>query len=97
MSFVSVLGSMESMMPLHSAIASARLKSNIAVDSTCWSCLSQVLAHYQILLPLLAEGMKIWDILFDEDVSYITMASRISSSADLFLFSSLDFLEAAVP
>ncbi|BFG41531.1 hypothetical protein CerSpe_278020 [Prunus speciosa] len=39
--FVSLLGSMESMMPLHSAIASARLKSNIAVDSTCWSCLSQ--------------------------------------------------------
>ncbi|KAK9942476.1 hypothetical protein M0R45_008140 [Rubus argutus] len=42
--FVSVLGSLESMMPLHSAIASARLKSNIAFDSTCWSCLSQGLA-----------------------------------------------------
>ena len=27
-------------MPLHSAIASARLTSNIAVDSTCWSSLS---------------------------------------------------------
>ncbi|KAM7479302.1 hypothetical protein LguiA_027515 [Lonicera macranthoides] len=37
----SVLGSIESMMPLHSAIASARLKSRIAVDSTCWSWLSQ--------------------------------------------------------
>ncbi|PSS26047.1 Protein NUCLEAR FUSION DEFECTIVE 6 like [Actinidia chinensis var. chinensis] len=37
----SVLGSVDSMMPLHSAIASARLKSNIAVDSTCWSWLSQ--------------------------------------------------------
>uniref|UniRef100_A0A7N2LKE2 Uncharacterized protein n=1 Tax=Quercus lobata TaxID=97700 RepID=A0A7N2LKE2_QUELO len=29
------------MMPLHSAIASARLKSNIAIDSSCWSWLSQ--------------------------------------------------------
>ncbi|MBA0619846.1 hypothetical protein Godav_005643, partial [Gossypium davidsonii] len=28
------------MMPLHSAIASARLQSSIAVDSSCWSCLS---------------------------------------------------------
>ncbi|XP_004289683.1 PREDICTED: uncharacterized protein LOC101301730 isoform X4 [Fragaria vesca subsp. vesca] len=42
--FVSVLGSLESMMPLHSAVASARLKSNIAFDSTCWSCLSQDVA-----------------------------------------------------
>ncbi|XP_018811785.1 protein NONRESPONDING TO OXYLIPINS 2, mitochondrial-like [Juglans regia] len=41
---VSVLGSIESMMPLHSAIACARLKSSIAVDSSCWSCLSQGLA-----------------------------------------------------
>uniref|UniRef100_A0A2N9GCK2 Protein NUCLEAR FUSION DEFECTIVE 6, chloroplastic/mitochondrial-like n=1 Tax=Fagus sylvatica TaxID=28930 RepID=A0A2N9GCK2_FAGSY len=41
---VSVLGSVESMMPLHSAIASARLKSSIAVDSSCWSWLSQGLA-----------------------------------------------------
>ncbi|KAF8032311.1 hypothetical protein BT93_D1280 [Corymbia citriodora subsp. variegata] len=38
---VSVLGSVESLMPLHSAIASARLKSNIAVDTRCWSWLSQ--------------------------------------------------------
>ncbi|KAA8536106.1 hypothetical protein F0562_028584 [Nyssa sinensis] len=37
----SVLGSVGSMMPLHSAIASARLKSSIAMDSTCWSWLSQ--------------------------------------------------------
>lgn len=36
-----MLGSVESMMPLHSAIASARLKSSIAVDSSCWSWLSQ--------------------------------------------------------
>ncbi|XP_050364551.1 protein NONRESPONDING TO OXYLIPINS 2, mitochondrial isoform X2 [Argentina anserina] len=42
--FVSVLGSLETMMPLHSVVASARLKSNIAFDSTCWSCLSQGLA-----------------------------------------------------
>ncbi|KVH93248.1 uncharacterized protein LOC112516587 isoform X2 [Cynara cardunculus var. scolymus] len=35
------LGTVESMMPLHSAIASARLRSSIAVDSTCWSWLSQ--------------------------------------------------------
>ncbi|XP_044507731.1 protein NONRESPONDING TO OXYLIPINS 2, mitochondrial-like isoform X1 [Mangifera indica] len=41
---VSILGSVESLMPLHSAIASARLKSYIAVDSTCWSWLSQGLA-----------------------------------------------------
>ncbi|PON57876.1 envelope glycoprotein [Parasponia andersonii] len=41
---ISALGSVESLMPLHSAIASARLKSNIAVDTTCWSCLSQGLA-----------------------------------------------------
>ncbi|KAH7665105.1 hypothetical protein IHE45_13G010700 [Dioscorea alata] len=33
--------SLESLMPLHSAIASARLKSFIAVDSSCWSWLSQ--------------------------------------------------------
>ncbi|KAG1341885.1 protein NUCLEAR FUSION DEFECTIVE 6, chloroplastic/mitochondrial [Cocos nucifera] len=35
------LGSVESLMPLHSAIASARLRSFIAVDSSCWSWLSQ--------------------------------------------------------
>ncbi|KAM0937947.1 hypothetical protein DsansV1_C24g0184581 [Dioscorea sansibarensis] len=35
------VGSLESLMPLHSAIASARLKSFIAVDSSCWSWLSQ--------------------------------------------------------
>ncbi|CAM8937784.1 unnamed protein product [Rhodiola kirilowii] len=31
-------------MPLHSAIANARLKSIIAVDSSCWSWMSQGLA-----------------------------------------------------
>ncbi|CAA6653581.1 unnamed protein product [Spirodela intermedia] len=35
------LETVESLMPLHSAIASARLKSFIAVDSSCWSWLSQ--------------------------------------------------------
>ncbi|XP_021286849.1 protein NUCLEAR FUSION DEFECTIVE 6, chloroplastic/mitochondrial isoform X1 [Herrania umbratica] len=38
---LSVLGGVESMMPLHSAIASARLQSSIAIDSSCWSWLSQ--------------------------------------------------------
>ncbi|KAH1099033.1 hypothetical protein J1N35_015954 [Gossypium stocksii] len=38
---VSALGGVESMMPLHSAIASARLQSSIAVDSSFWSWLSQ--------------------------------------------------------
>ncbi|KAK3412527.1 protein NONRESPONDING TO OXYLIPINS 2, mitochondrial isoform X1 [Eucalyptus grandis] len=42
---VSALGSVESLMPLHSAIASARLKSNIAVDTRCWSWLSQGMAE----------------------------------------------------
>ncbi|GAB4837912.1 hypothetical protein Ancab_027438 [Ancistrocladus abbreviatus] len=37
----SMLGTVESQKPLHTAIASARLKSIIAVDSTCWSWLSQ--------------------------------------------------------
>ncbi|KAG0522311.1 hypothetical protein BDA96_07G026100 [Sorghum bicolor] len=35
------LASLESLMPLHSAVAAARLRSCIAVDSACWSCLSQ--------------------------------------------------------
>ncbi|XP_028797013.1 uncharacterized protein LOC114752438 isoform X1 [Neltuma alba] len=38
---LSVMGSVESMMPLHSAIANARLTSSIAVDSSCWSWLSR--------------------------------------------------------
>ncbi|KAL1324156.1 hypothetical protein HN51_034327 [Arachis hypogaea] len=38
---LSVIGSLESLMPLHSAIANARLTSNIAVDSSCWSLLSR--------------------------------------------------------
>ncbi|KAL7614274.1 hypothetical protein Lser_V15G06824 [Lactuca serriola] len=36
---VGALGKVESMMPLHSAIASARLKSSLAVDSACWPTL----------------------------------------------------------
>ncbi|KAI3803652.1 hypothetical protein L1987_31810 [Smallanthus sonchifolius] len=39
--FVAALGAVESMVPLHSAIASARLRSSIGVESTCWSWLSQ--------------------------------------------------------
>ncbi|KAI4295526.1 hypothetical protein L6164_035566 [Bauhinia variegata] len=38
---LSVLGRVESMMPLHSAIAAARLTSSIAADSSCWSQLSR--------------------------------------------------------
>ncbi|XP_027354192.1 uncharacterized protein LOC113864547 [Abrus precatorius] len=38
---LAVVRSVESLMPLHSAIANARLTSNIAVDSTCWSSLSR--------------------------------------------------------
>ncbi|XVF67719.1 hypothetical protein PTKIN_Ptkin10aG0144500 [Pterospermum kingtungense] len=45
---VSVLGGVESMMPLHSAIASARLKSSIAVDSSCWSWLSQGMGKLEL-------------------------------------------------
>ncbi|XP_026431999.1 uncharacterized protein LOC113329246 isoform X2 [Papaver somniferum] len=39
--FAVALASVESMMPLHSAIANSRLKSSIAVDSSCWSWMSQ--------------------------------------------------------
>ncbi|KAJ1267038.1 hypothetical protein BS78_07G026200 [Paspalum vaginatum] len=35
------LASFESLLPLHSAVAAARLRSCIATDSACWSCLSQ--------------------------------------------------------
>ncbi|KAI9123716.1 hypothetical protein K1719_005016 [Acacia pycnantha] len=38
---LSVLGSVESMMPLHTAIADARLTSSIAANATCWSWLSR--------------------------------------------------------
>ncbi|KAI0523568.1 hypothetical protein KFK09_005964 [Dendrobium nobile] len=37
----SAIGCLESLRPLHTAVASARLISNIAVDSSCWSWLSQ--------------------------------------------------------
>ncbi|KAE8803200.1 hypothetical protein D1007_20972 [Hordeum vulgare] len=32
---------LDTLLPLHTAVASARLKSCIAVDSTCWCSLSQ--------------------------------------------------------
>uniref|UniRef100_A0A0E0LQT1 Uncharacterized protein n=1 Tax=Oryza punctata TaxID=4537 RepID=A0A0E0LQT1_ORYPU len=35
------LASADSLMPLHSAVAAARLRSCIASDSSSWSCLSQ--------------------------------------------------------
>ncbi|KAH0459635.1 hypothetical protein IEQ34_012449 [Dendrobium chrysotoxum] len=41
---VPALGGVNSLIPLHSAIASARLISNIAVDTSCWSWVSQGLA-----------------------------------------------------
>ncbi|XP_057788440.1 uncharacterized protein LOC131005448 isoform X2 [Salvia miltiorrhiza] len=41
--FAPVLRSLVTMLPLHSTIAAARLKSNIAIDTTCWSWLSQEL------------------------------------------------------
>ncbi|CAF2146171.1 unnamed protein product [Brassica napus] len=41
---LSALGSVETMIPLHSAVASARLRSSIAADSSCWSWLSLGLA-----------------------------------------------------
>ncbi|PKU87149.1 uncharacterized protein LOC110092415 [Dendrobium catenatum] len=41
---VPALGGVYSLIPLHSAIASARLISNIAVDTSCWSWVSQGLA-----------------------------------------------------
>ncbi|XP_020088567.1 uncharacterized protein LOC109710432 isoform X1 [Ananas comosus] len=40
-SMASALGGVESLMPLHSAVAAARLRSFIATDSSCWSWLSQ--------------------------------------------------------
>uniref|UniRef100_A0ACD5WX71 Uncharacterized protein n=1 Tax=Avena sativa TaxID=4498 RepID=A0ACD5WX71_AVESA len=40
-SAVKALAGAESLMPLHSAVAGARLRSCIAADSSCWSCLSQ--------------------------------------------------------
>uniref|UniRef100_A0A453S0I2 Uncharacterized protein n=1 Tax=Aegilops tauschii subsp. strangulata TaxID=200361 RepID=A0A453S0I2_AEGTS len=40
-STVKMLAGAESLMPLHSAVAGARLRSCIAADSSCWSCLSQ--------------------------------------------------------
>ncbi|CAI9274176.1 unnamed protein product [Lactuca saligna] len=50
------LGMVESMMPLHSTIASARLKSSLAVDSACW-------------LTLVDEGDEWWRT-FGDDGNY---------------------------
>ncbi|KQK01701.1 hypothetical protein BRADI_3g57657v3 [Brachypodium distachyon] len=40
----SAVARLETLLPLHTPVASARLKSCIAVDSTCWSSLSQALS-----------------------------------------------------
>ncbi|WVZ91605.1 hypothetical protein U9M48_037751 [Paspalum notatum var. saurae] len=37
----SAVAGLETLMPLHSAVAATRLRSCIAVDSSCWSSLSQ--------------------------------------------------------
>ncbi|XP_044963936.1 protein NONRESPONDING TO OXYLIPINS 2, mitochondrial-like isoform X3 [Hordeum vulgare subsp. vulgare] len=37
----SAVAGLDTLLPLHTAVASARLKSCIAVDSTCWCSLSQ--------------------------------------------------------
>ncbi|XP_057434054.1 protein NONRESPONDING TO OXYLIPINS 2, mitochondrial-like [Lotus japonicus] len=47
---LSEMGSVESTMPLHSAIANARLTSNMACYSTCWSMLSQGTFSYIIAM-----------------------------------------------
>jgi hypothetical protein len=38
---LAALASVDSLMPLHSAVAGARLRSCIAADSACWGSLSQ--------------------------------------------------------
>ncbi|KAM0840447.1 hypothetical protein ACQ4PT_059634 [Festuca glaucescens] len=48
-SAVKALAGAESLMPLHSAVAGARLRSCIAADASCWSCLSQVTELSQFL------------------------------------------------
>ncbi|KAI4984366.1 hypothetical protein ZWY2020_057717 [Hordeum vulgare] len=40
----SAVAGLDTLLPLHTAVASARLKSCIAVDSTCWCSLSQAFA-----------------------------------------------------
>ncbi|KAF8712752.1 hypothetical protein HU200_028521 [Digitaria exilis] len=55
------LASLETLMPLHSAVAAARLRSCIAADSACWSCLSQGETICILLLALYeAEGCVDW-------------------------------------
>ncbi|XP_041996709.1 uncharacterized protein LOC121746836 isoform X1 [Salvia splendens] len=58
--FAPVLGSLGTMLPLHSTIAGARLKSNIAVDTTCWSWLSQ--ASRIVEVPFRSNDPGIWCI-----------------------------------
>lgn len=53
-------------MPLHSAIANARLKSSIAVDSSCWSSLSQgdFICNYAFSCTLLLSSFFFERVLF---------------------------------
>ncbi|KAG4386748.1 hypothetical protein AAZX31_11G115900 [Glycine max] len=51
---LSVMISVDSLMPLHSAVANARLTSNIAFDSTCWSSLSRGTTSLLVILLVLS-------------------------------------------
>jgi hypothetical protein len=51
------LASLDSLMPLHSAVAAARLRSCIAADSACWSCLSEG-GSFCVLLFALYDWLK---------------------------------------
>ncbi|RDY12980.1 hypothetical protein CR513_02159 [Mucuna pruriens] len=55
---LSVVISVDSLMPLHSAIANARLTSNIAFDSTCWSSLSRGLLDPSKMKEKMKERIK---------------------------------------
>lgn len=69
------------MMPLHSVIASARLQSSIAVDSSCWSCLSQGFSS----LPLERNNCVIYQM------SHQRYGCSVGSSFFFFSFFMLQF------
>ncbi|KAH0461848.1 hypothetical protein IEQ34_009423 [Dendrobium chrysotoxum] len=52
------LGCVESLRPLHSATASARLISNIAAHSSCWSLILQSPGDEDIVLLLASFGLS---------------------------------------
>jgi hypothetical protein len=72
-------------MPLHSAVASARLRSCIAAGSACWSCLSQgeplnpLASFFSVFLQL--DGRK------SSLVSGISVAGSVIPDAEVFLHS----------